>query len=81
MKLRVNDEIICNKACYIIDTGEFSTTIGKIYKIIHIERNNILIIDDGYDEHGFCVDKNSKSYYGKWFSTVRLEKLKKLKIN
>lgn len=84
MKLKLHDKIYCHTICTMNDTKESTTTIGKYYSIEYMDDEEFVIKDDYNQDHFFHLNKKSMSYYRKWFSpslkTLRLEKLKKLKI-
>lgn len=84
MKLKLHDKIYCHTPCVMNDTLTVTTTVGKCYIIEYMDDEEFVIIDDVNQDHFFHLNKKSMSYYGKWFSpslkTIRLQKLKKLKI-
>ena len=60
-------------------SGDIKTTAGKMYEIIGFERNRLKILNDNNRDHFFNLDKNDVSYYGKWFSTINIDRRDKLK--
>lgn len=49
-------KLICIRAC-IMDDGEKSTTVGKVYPVERIEGEKYLIVDDAGDNHYFTKIK------------------------
>lgn len=87
--MKIGDTLICHTTCVMSDDGSFTTTVGKLYKVIDIRESlttkniSIVIINDDYEEHLFPIEKCSSSNgYEYWFHNIQEERKKKLqKIN
>jgi hypothetical protein len=77
-------ELVCKKPLKMRrpydDVLEQNLTKDKLYKIVNITTEALMIIDDVDDHHSFALDKRDESFYGKWFYTIKEARSEKLKI-
>jgi hypothetical protein len=68
----------------MLNSGEITTISGNYYKIEALSEINLSIIDEQGDIHSYDLDKESKSYYKRWFYNLcedRKEKINKINKN
>lgn len=67
---KVGDSLYCHTAVVMNQTGSIETTVGKEYQIVEVNSKDIGIVNDNNHPHTFGIQKDSNSYYGKWFTLI-----------